>query len=196
MIMLARWTHSGQLGDMMYGDLLILVLTLPLSLIGKAIGIPAAELLAAQESSMAEPWGFLLMVGPGVIQALWMAWLMRTTSHRRPTRLGVSMAVTGAALMIYFGRTIANSGWPPRQPYGAPLLACGIMQLVALAALLFIGHRARSNPCGELRPRPDRRPPPGGGRHRDGQATGDRAAGPVHRRGGGAAAAQPDADHR
>jgi hypothetical protein len=108
---------------------------------------------------MAEPWGFLLMVGPGVIQALWMAWLMRTTSHRRPTRLGVSMAVTGAALMIYFGRTIANSGWPPRQPYGAPLLACGIMQLVALAALLFIGHRARSKPCGELRPRPDRRPP-------------------------------------
>nr|BFE79935.1 hypothetical protein GCM10020093_025360 [Planobispora longispora] len=71
-------------------------------------------------------------------------WVLRTTRTHRPTGLGLAVAAAWAALVLLSGWAIVADQWPPRRPYGFPLLACGAAQLAMLGLLLLVHRRGRA----------------------------------------------------
>ncbi len=131
-LLLAWLTINGRLGDRMYGDLLMYLLSFPLSL----ARIPTDSWLYPVSD-------YLMMAWAGVLQAGIVGWLLRSTYRHRPSILSLWLAAFATMLTVVSGFIILTDQWDPRRIYGIPLLVCGAIQATTL--FLLVLHRRRSN---------------------------------------------------
>ncbi|MFI6811773.1 hypothetical protein ACIBG7_05155 [Nonomuraea sp. NPDC050328] len=131
-VLLAIVTENGAIGDPMYGYILSVGISFPLSIGGVLIGLLLEPLELGRHADNA------IFVGPGIVQAVIFWWMLGCRRKLALTGILIFALVIGAC-----GLAFLFDQWEYRRPWGVAFLALGVLQ----AALVMVGClRPRSMP--------------------------------------------------
>ncbi|MEV7964388.1 hypothetical protein AB0O34_00175 [Sphaerisporangium sp. NPDC088356] len=116
-------TVSNSLGDQLYGRLLMIVLTLPMSIVDMLVGDMVFNALRGPADTAGVTWDFIALSWSGIAMTIVLAVLL--TRRRRQPGLVVGWLLTAATL--YCGVANLVDSWSPRRPWGWPLLAYALI---------------------------------------------------------------------
>ncbi|MEV4391712.1 hypothetical protein [Nonomuraea sp. NPDC049607] len=129
-------TQDGNLGDVMYGDLAMIVMAFPLYLAAGPLN--GTLLQAVRPRPYDDPaygwdypysWDYVLMAWPGVVTAALLAVLL---ARRRTRTAGRVLGWLSAAAVTLVGVATTFDGWGPRRPFGWPFLVYGLAMIIGL----------------------------------------------------------------
>ncbi|MFJ2033198.1 hypothetical protein [Streptosporangium sp. NPDC087985] len=132
------WTTiNNHLGDQLYGRLLMIILSFPISIIDWFTGDNLFAALRRERYDVdTTGWDYMALSWPGGMTAIVVAILMTLS---RTQRVGRMMGWLLTAEAVIAGVVIVIDQWGPRRSWGWPLIACGI----AMAAGLLLSRRKR-----------------------------------------------------
>ncbi|MFC4062384.1 hypothetical protein ACFOWE_29135 [Planomonospora corallina] len=121
-------TQDGHLGDAMYGVLTMVVVAFPLSIVGDSV---YGAIIGQRHDDPAYGWQYVEMGWPGIAMALSLL-LLLTWRRTRLAGQVMGWALTTAILLVGAGMVF---GWAPRQPYGWPFIAYGLLMAIGMIAV-------------------------------------------------------------